>query len=156
MIKKLQRRFALSRKGAIDTIKGSLFCALQNVAFMLPVGLLYLLVKDMLSGSLEKSRIPFFIVGCIVCAAIILITTRLQYNSTFLATYVETGVRRINLAEKLRKIPLSFFGKKRPCGFDLGHYERLRRAGNQPVAPGLPAYRLDNFNNGHSCFAVCV
>jgi len=112
MIKKLQRRFALSRKGAIDTIKGSLFCALQNVAFMLPVGLLYLLVKDMLSGSLEKSRIPFYIVGCIVCAAIILITTRLQYNSTFLATYVETGVRRINLAEKLRKIPLSFFGKK--------------------------------------------
>lgn len=112
MIEKLQRRFALSRKGAIDTIKGSLFCALQNVAFMLPVGLLYLLVKDMLSGSLEKSRIPFYIVGCIVCAAIILITTRLQYNSTFLATYVETGVRRINLAEKLRKIPLSFFGKK--------------------------------------------
>ncbi len=112
MIKKLQRRFALSRKGAIDTIKGSLFCALQNVAFMLPAGLLYLLVKDMLSGSLEKSRIPFYIVGCIVCAVIILITTRLQYNSTFLATYVETGVRRINLAEKLRKIPLSFFGKK--------------------------------------------
>lgn len=112
MIEKLQRRFALSRKGATDTIKGSLFCALQNIAFMLPVGLLYILVGDMLSDSLEKSRIPFYIVGCVICAAAILITTRLQYNSTFLATYVETGVRRINLAEKLRKIPLSFFGKK--------------------------------------------
>ena len=40
MIEKLQRRFALSRKGAVDTIKGSVYCALQNVAFMLPVGIL--------------------------------------------------------------------------------------------------------------------
>lgn len=39
-------------------------------------------------------------------------TTYIQYNTTFLATYVESGVRRIALAEKLRKIPLSFFGKK--------------------------------------------
>lgn len=38
--------------------------------------------------------------------------TRFQYNATYLATYVESGVRRISLAEKLRKIPLSFFGKK--------------------------------------------
>ena len=35
-----------------------------------------------------------------------------EYNGTYLATYLETGVRRMNLAEKLRKIPLSFFGKK--------------------------------------------
>ena len=37
MVEKLQRRFALSRKGAVDTIKGSLLCALQNISFMLPV-----------------------------------------------------------------------------------------------------------------------
>ncbi len=41
-----------------------------------------------------------------------LIATRFQYNATYLATYVESGVRRISLAEQLRKIPLSFFGKK--------------------------------------------
>ena len=40
------------------------------------------------------------------------ITTYIQYNATFLATYVESGVRRVSLAEQLRKIPLSFFGKK--------------------------------------------
>ncbi|MER8277461.1 hypothetical protein, partial [Acinetobacter baumannii] len=44
--------------------------------------------------------------------ALIFAVTYWQYNSTFLATYVETGTRRITLAEKLRKIPLSFFGKK--------------------------------------------
>lgn len=112
MIEKLQRRFALSRKGAIDTITGSLFCALQNISFMLPVGLLYTLVKDLLNDNLGSQRIPFYAVGSVICTALILICTRLQYNGTFLATYVETGVRRINLAERLRKIPLSFFSKK--------------------------------------------
>ena len=42
MIKYLQRRYALSHKGAVDNIKGILSCALQNISFMLPVGLLYL------------------------------------------------------------------------------------------------------------------
>ena len=112
MIEKLQRRFALSRKGAIDTITGSLFCALQNISFMLPVGLLYTLVKDLLNDNLGSQRIPFYAVGSVICTVLILICTRLQYNGTFLATYVETGVRRINLAERLRKIPLSFFSKK--------------------------------------------
>ena len=112
MIEKLQRRFALSRKGAMDVIKGSLFSALQNISFMLPVGLLYNFVKDMVDHNLTTARIPFYAIGCVACAVFIVLCTRLQYDSTFLATYVETGVRRISLAEKLRKIPLSFFGKK--------------------------------------------
>lgn len=112
MVEKLQRRFALSRKGAVDTIKGSLLCALQNISFMLPVCMLYYLVVDMLGGALTASRIPFYAVGTVIRAAVILVCTYLQYNSTFLATYVETGVRRISLAEKLLRIPLSFFGKK--------------------------------------------
>lgn len=112
MIEKLQRRFALSRKGAMDVIKGSLFSALQNISFMLPVSLLYCLVRDMFNNELTSSEILFYVIGSTVCAVFIVICTAFQYNSTFLATYVETGVRRISLAEKLRKIPLSFFGKK--------------------------------------------
>lgn len=112
MIEKLQRRFALSRKGAMDVIKGSLFSALQNISFMLPVSLLYCLVRDMFNDELTSSQILFYVIGSTVCAVFIVICTAFQYNSTFLATYVETGVRRISLAEKLRKIPLSFFGKK--------------------------------------------
>ena len=47
-----------------------------------------------------------------VCIGLILLTTYIQYNATYFATYTESGVRRITLAERLRKIPLSFFGKK--------------------------------------------
>lgn len=112
MMKYLQRRYAVSRKGAVDIIKGSLCCALQNVSFMLPVCLLYFLVGDIMADALTSARITFYAVGCIVAALFIVICTRLEYDNTFLVTYVESGVRRVGLAEKLRKIPLSFFGKK--------------------------------------------
>ena len=112
MIEKLQKRFALSRQGAIDMIKGCLACVLQNISFMIPVGLLYMLVLDAMNGDLGGSRIPFYVIGILVCLAFIFGATWIQYNATFLATYVESGVRRISLAEQMRKIPLSFFGKK--------------------------------------------
>lgn len=112
MTEKLKRRFALSEKGAADMIKGSVFCALQNIAFMFPVGLLYMLVSDMQAGSLSRSKIPLYVVGCLLCAVLIVIATKFQYDGTYLVTYVESGVRRVSLAEKLRKIPLSFFSKK--------------------------------------------
>ena len=112
MIKRLQRRFALSRQGAVDLIKGCIACVLQDISFMFPVGLLYSLVIDMMSGGVAGNRVLFYTVGVLVCLALIFIATWFQYNATYLATYVESGVRRISLAERLRKIPLSFFGKK--------------------------------------------
>ncbi len=57
-------------------------------------------------------KLVFYIIGCAVCIGLILLTTYIQYNATYFATYTESGVRRITLAERLRKIPLSFFGKK--------------------------------------------
>lgn len=112
MIKKLQKKFALSKQGAIDLIKGCIACAFQNISFMFPVGLLYFLVSDLMEGTIKGERIIFYAVGCIICLGLILITTWFQYNATYFATYVESGVRRITLAERLRKLPLSFFGKK--------------------------------------------
>ena len=112
MMKTLQRRFALSRQGAVDLIKGCIACALQDISFMFPVGLLYSFVIDMMNGGVNGSGAIFYGVGALGCLALIFIATWFQYNATYLATYVESGVRRIALAEQLRKIPLSFFGKK--------------------------------------------
>lgn len=112
MIKYLERRYALSHKGAVDSIKGILSCALQNISFMVPVSLLYFLVSDVIKGTLNSDRIPFYGIGSLLAALFIVLCTCLEYDNTFLVTYVESGVRRVGLAEKLRKIPLSFFGKK--------------------------------------------
>lgn len=112
MIKKLQKKYALSEQGAKDLIKGCLACVLQNLSFMFPVGLLYYMVSDLMNGGVSAEKIPFYVAGCVVCIGLILLTTFFQYNATYFATYKESGVRRITLAEHLRKIPLSFFGKK--------------------------------------------
>ena len=112
MIKTLQRRFALSRQGAVDLIKGCIACVAQDISFMIPVGLLYFLVIDMMNGGVSKKHVAFYAVGALVCLCLIFIATWFQYNATYLATYVESGVRRISLAEQIRKIPLSFLVKK--------------------------------------------
>lgn len=108
---KLQHKYALSEQGAKDMLKGFVTVTISNIVLMLPVGMLYMLVKNYMNHTLEGKGI-MFAVGCILCLLLIGITTYIQYNATFLSTYVESGVRRISLAEKLRKIPLSFFGKK--------------------------------------------
>ena len=112
MIKYLQKKYALSETGAKDLIKGCIACVMQNISFMFPVGLLYSLVSDLINGGVPKNRISFYIIGCVLCIGIILVTTYFQYNATYFATYIESGIRRVTLAEKLRKIPMSFFGKK--------------------------------------------
>lgn len=112
MIKRLQKKYALSEQGARDLIKGCIACVFQNITFMFPVGLLYWLVGDLMNGGVPGGRIAFYAAGCVLCVGLILFSTCLQYNATYFATYVESGVRRITLAEQLRKIPLSFFGKK--------------------------------------------
>lgn len=111
MIKLIQKATASSKDGAVGLIKGIIACAFQNMAFMLPTGLLYYLVKDLLGGDMGGKAV-FYTVGCVVCFALILITTWFQYNNTFFTTYEESGKRRLSLAERLRKLPLSFFGKK--------------------------------------------
>ena len=112
MIKYVQRRFALSEQGAKDLIKGCIAQAIQNISFMVPVGLLYYFVCDIMDTGVKGIQAMFYIIGCIVCLLFTFASTWFQYNGTYLATYVESGIRRISLAEKLRKIPLAFFGKK--------------------------------------------
>ena len=112
MVKWLQKRYALSEQGAKDLIKGCFACVFQNLSFMFPVGLLYFLVGDLMNGGVPSEKTAFYAIGCVVCIGLILFTTYIQYNATYFATYTESGVRRITLAERLRKIPLSFFGKK--------------------------------------------
>ena len=112
MIERLQHRFALSRKGAQDMVKACISVTVTNMAFMMSAGILYKLISDLLDNSLAKDKLPLYIAGIAGVIILIAITNFIQYNSTFLSTYKESGVRRTTLAERLRKLPLSFFAKK--------------------------------------------
>lgn len=112
MIEKLKHKYALSTQGAKDMIKACISVTITNIMLMMSAGVLYTLIKDLLSNNLTKDRLPFYIISSIVVLILIAVTNYIQYNMTFLTTYTESGVRRTSIAERLRKLPLSYFGKK--------------------------------------------
>lgn len=112
MIKFLMKKYALSRQGAKDLIIATISCVVHNLTLMLPVSLLYLLVSDLMGGSVPQNHLWIYIVGMVAAVLLILFSYRWVYGATYYATYKESSVRRISLAEKLRKLPLSFFGKR--------------------------------------------
>lgn len=112
MINKLMHKYALSKHGAISMIKSIIAVAIANLILMIPMGLLYLLMTNIINNTLTSDKFSFFIIGIVITLALIIITAIFQFRSCFLSTYVESGIRRRGLAEKLRRLPLSYFGKK--------------------------------------------
>ena len=111
MIEKIKHRYALSDQGAKQMIWACISVTLSNLVLMLPIALLYRLASYLLQGQLPENK-SFFVIGIVVVVVLIILTTYIQYKATFFSTYVESGIRRRSLAEKLRKLPLSFFNKK--------------------------------------------
>lgn len=112
MLNHIMKKYALSRQGAKDLVIATISCVVHNLTLMLPVSLLYLLVSDLYGGGVPQNHLWIYIVGMIAAVLLILFSYRWVYGATYYATYKESSVRRISLAEKLRKLPLSFFGKR--------------------------------------------
>lgn len=147
MLEKLQHKYALSEKGTKDMVRAFLAVTIANLVLMLPVGLLYMLSSYLLEGEVPREKLSFFIIAIVIVLALIAITTAFQYRSTFLSTYVESGVRRRALAEKLRKIPLSYFGKKDLADPDKYNYVRLCDIGNSILPLDSRINRGTHFHN---------
>ena len=110
-MKNLKQKYALSDEGARSMIIASVANIFYNLVLFSPVVLLYFLIKDILGDSLED-KATFYLTGICIWVLLLIVTAMIQYNTCFFSTYKESGVRRITLAEKLRKLPLSFFAKK--------------------------------------------
>jgi len=106
-------RFGLTDEGARNLVKGILYTALQDISFMLPVGLylllLYYWIGPLIGGEFVSPELGFFIVLALVILGIIFAVSWKQYHFVYNTTYGESEKRRINLGENLRKLPLSFF-----------------------------------------------
>lgn len=110
IIETLRHKYALTRQGAKDLVKSSLASAAMDIVLMLPVGLMFFLVKDLMEGNpLNTWGYVWKIAACLLAVAAM---EYVKYNYQFVTVYLESGRRRISLAEKLRRLPLSFFGKK--------------------------------------------
>ena len=117
MIEVIKRRFALSTKGAKDFRKGVFFTTLLDIVLMLPAVFVFLFLEEYLrpvfqpSVSVTHGILYYSILG-IIFMIVMYIFAVLQYRSTYTTVYDESANRRISLAEKLRKLPLAFFGEK--------------------------------------------
>jgi len=117
MLEIIKKRFALSSKGAKDFCKGVLFTTLLDIALMLPAVYVFLFLEDYLrpilnpSASITHNMIYYVLLG-IGFMIVMYIIAVVQYRSTYTTVYDESANRRISLAEKLRKLPLAFFGEK--------------------------------------------
>lgn len=110
MIKYLEKKYALSEQGAKDYIKAVIAGVVVNLVKMAPAGLLFMLVSDLLG---ERSYpVWAYVCGILGILAVMYVVNYVQYNCDYLNTYKESAVRRITLAERMRKLPLSYFGKK--------------------------------------------
>ncbi|WOC32468.1 MULTISPECIES: ABC transporter ATP-binding protein [Caproicibacterium] len=116
MIRKIQKTFALSEKGAGDLVRAVLWTIAANLSLMLPVALLVNVLMH-LTEAIQKGRNPaagiwgYTAIG-VFLSALIYLVHHFQYGSLYVATYTESAQRRVTLGEKLRELPLSFFGRR--------------------------------------------
>ena len=112
----LRDALALTEQGAKSLRRGAAVCALANVVLMLPVGVFYLVTGEFLA-HLEDPATPLpllapYLVLIVAVLAVVFATQYWQYHATYSVVYQESARKRIGLAERLRVLPLSFFGKR--------------------------------------------
>ena len=114
MTRYFQNRFALSKKGAKDLQRGILFSTLLNMALMLPPTYLFLFLMEYVGRhhGLQQPSLWLYLLLAAGLAAVMFVVSRWQYDSTYTTVYNESAQRRISMAEKLRRLPLAFFGER--------------------------------------------
>lgn len=116
MTKFFKKKFGLSDQGAKDLTRASVSCCFTNIGIMFSIGILYLLLSQtvvhLFDGQKPVLNVWMYIGLSVGVLALIFVLHFIQYNRTFVASYSESATQRITLAEKLRKLPLSFFGNR--------------------------------------------
>ena len=112
----IKSRFALSDEGTKTFIKGVFWTTWHYLTLMLPLSFVFLFLKEymakMENPAAEPHNIFIYLLIALVIFFVMYVIYAFSYSSTYDSVYLECKKRRITLAEKLRKLPLSFFGKK--------------------------------------------
>ena len=116
MIERIRKKYAMTEKGAKDYVAAVFWSVLVNISKMLPVGVLATalsgIVEALTNGTDPRAGLTRFLAAGVLALAALFVTFLIQYKALYEATYRESANRRIRLAEVLRQLPLSFFGKR--------------------------------------------
>ena len=113
--KKFQRKYALTDQGVRNTKKGAFWTVIVNLVVMGGRGILYLLMYGLMGTLTDGAPLPgpALFLGLVIAFVILSFVTHLQqYHATYGLVYNEVKSTRLSLAERLRKLPLGYFGKR--------------------------------------------
>ena len=113
--KKFQRKYALTDQGVKNTKKGAFWTVIVNLVVMGGRGILYLLMYGLMGTLTDGAPLPgpALFLGLVIAFVILSFVTHLQqYHATYGLVYNEVKSTRLSLAERLRKLPLGYFGKR--------------------------------------------
>lgn len=111
----LKRKYALTDKGLSNARKGAFWTVIVNLIAMFGAGILYKLMNGFIKTLIDGAALPspWLFIGLTAAFALLSYITHLeQYRTTYGLVYTEIKKTRISLAERLRKLPLGYFGKR--------------------------------------------
>lgn len=113
MFRKIYR---LSDEGNRSLLKAGLYTALFNLAAMLPLVPLAMIENEMIRRyfKIEEGPVPLW--GYSVLSLVLLVVIFYAYRVTYREKYLTSGnedmMLRMGLADKIRKLPLSYIGRR--------------------------------------------
>ena len=113
--KNFQRKYALTDQGVKNAKKGAFWTVIVNLVVMGGMGILYLLMYGLMGTLTDGAPLPgpALFLGLVIAFVILSFVTHLQqYHATYGLVYNEVKSTRLSLAERLRKLPLGYFGKR--------------------------------------------
>jgi len=115
MGRKLQKKYALTDKGLRNTRVGAAWTVVVNLLMMAGMGILYFLMQKYMDTLTGGDALPnaWLFIGLVAAFVFLSFITHLQqYHNTYGLVYREIKDTRITLAERLRRLPLGYFGKR--------------------------------------------
>ena len=111
----MREKYALTAEGAKNIRLGAFWTVVVNLVAMFGIGFFFYLMEQLIASLTEGAALPDMIpyaVGLVIFAVVLWVAHWFQYDYTYGKTYRESGKQRISLGERMRELPLSFFGKR--------------------------------------------
>ena len=113
--KKFQRKYALTDQGVKNAKQGTFWTVVVNLTVMGGMAILYLLMDGFMNTLTDGAPLPGAVLPVVLVLLFLLLSflTHLQqYKATYGLVYGEVKATRLRLAERLRKLPLGYFGRR--------------------------------------------
>ena len=115
MFASLKEKYFLSDKGVAGVKRGIFWTTLTNMIVMAGMAFLFWAMGGFVAHLVDGAELPGVApcaIGLIAFIALLFLSNWQQYYYTYCIYYEECGNQRIEIAERLRKLPLSFFGHR--------------------------------------------